>query len=147
MGLHLTFLVTIIGFITCTVELIDFSFFTSINGLNLMEGSLGSLGFVEYALFLAGVVVYLFAKRKPFSILALVESCLGGAISLWLVVETIRVAFPSVLSKPLSPRTYVEMIDLHFAWNSIQLGINVLIIFYICYYELRNLRLHPTVHN
>jgi hypothetical protein len=135
-GLRIIFWVTVLGFVIGTGQLLYF-FFISHRGLEYLETYFLVLAFGDYALALAGVIVGFSARRKLFSIFVLLERSLSGAVTFWLTGEMLRIAFPDMISRPFSPKTYVTLIDWYFIWNSIQLGINALIIFYICYHELR----------
>ena len=69
------------------------------------------LGFAEYALLVAGMLAGFAVKRKLFAILILLESTLSGVVTLWSNCENLRDAFPDILLRSFSPKTYVALTD------------------------------------
>ena len=99
--------------------------------------------FGNYILALAALLAGAFDWRGLFSWLALIESCFSALGIVLLNTENLRIEFNAVLARPLALNTYVNIPSLILFYNSLALGINALIIFYICFHEFRRSRSSP----
>ena len=140
-GLRIVFWVTVLGSLISTGQLIYF-FFGPFYGLEHLNTFLGVFAFLDYALLLAALWAGFLGRRKLFGILVLLGSILGAAVAIWLDIEPLRFAFPTILAAPFSPASYADLISWYSFWNAIEIGTDALLIFYICYYELPRFRSH-----
>jgi hypothetical protein len=134
-GLRIVFWVSILGFIITTSQLIYY-FLISPNP-ELFSGIQGVANFVDYGFLVASIIAGLAGQRRLFTILLLIEASLEVGLIAVSGLALLRFELPAILTGRFDPRVYFNDIGWYLLWCTVAFGINSLVIFYLCYYELR----------